>query len=158
QRIVGTATVILAPADRFRKLVDPLRVHGVRVAVRDASPLRMLRLDGGAAATGAADETLNPLPTLVVTPTPTPAPLAEGPQISLTTLPPLDVKFGFAAPRVDQTWGGNPIVMGGVRYAHGVGTHAWCRMTYAVPPNATTFQAIVGLSDEIKHCKEAAVS
>ncbi|MFI5367273.1 MAG: NPCBM/NEW2 domain-containing protein [Candidatus Binatia bacterium] len=43
-------------------------------------------------------------------------------------------------------------MMGGVGYAHGIGTHAWCRMTYTVPPTATAFEAIVGLSDDVRTC------
>jgi hypothetical protein len=74
----------------------------------------------------------------------------------LSTLTAADVQFGFAPPKVDRTWDGSPIVMGGVRYEQGLGVHGWCRMTYTVPANATAFQAIVGLSDDVHDCNAAA--
>ncbi|MFQ5667025.1 MAG: NPCBM/NEW2 domain-containing protein [Candidatus Binatia bacterium] len=158
QRLVRTATVILVPAARFRAVAAILQRRGLRVAERGTARFRMFRVDGGAAVTGVPNQDIKPLPTIVIPPTPTPIPLAPGPRISLTTLTPLEVTFGFAPPKIDRTWSGAPIVMGGVRYARGLGTHAWCRMTYAVPPNATAFQAIIGLSDDIRRCEVAAVT
>ena len=154
--LIGDATVILAPADRFRKVAAALQGEGVRVGER-GDAFRLLRLDAGAMATGVSDDEMQPLPTIVIPPTPTPIPLAAGPQILLTSLKPTDVTFGFAPPKIDRTWADTPIVMAGVTYAHGIGMHAWCRMTYAVPGRATTFQAIIGLSDEVRDCRAADV-
>jgi hypothetical protein len=98
----------------------------------------------------------------VINPRPPPLPvhlrLREGPKRLLTELEPMAVKFGFAPPKVDRNWDGGPIRMGGITYEHGLGTHAWCRMTYAVPAGATAFQAIVGLSDSVRGCEKAGVT
>lgn len=158
QRLIDKATLILAPAAEFRSVASVLQQRGARVAERGTPKFRLLRLDGGAAATGISDAALQALPTIVIPPTPTPIPLAGGPQVSLSTLTPFDVSFGFAPPKIDRSWSGDPIVMAGVRYDHGIGTHAWCRMTYPVPPNATAFQAIIGLSDDVRDCAAAAVT
>ena len=156
--LINDATVILAPAERFRKVAVALQAQGVRVAARGDGKLSVLRLDAGAAATGVSDDEVRPLATIVIPPTSTPVPLAAGPQISLTSLTPSHVAFGFAAPQIDRTWANTPLVMAGVPYAHGIGMHAWCQMTYAVPSGATAFQAIVGLSDEVHDCTAADVT
>jgi len=158
QGIIKTTTVLLAPATEFQRVAAIMQHRGVRVSERSSGNLRLLRLDAGAAATGIADQDIQPLPTIVLPPTPTPIPLSGGPHMSLTTMTPTTVTFGFAPPQIDHAWDGSPIVMGGVRYEHGIGTHAWCRMTYAVPPQATTFQAIVGLSDDVRECGAGAVT
>ncbi|MFI5365436.1 MAG: NPCBM/NEW2 domain-containing protein [Candidatus Binatia bacterium] len=158
QGIIKTTTVLLAPATEFQRVAAIMQHRGVRVSERSSGNLRLLRLDAGAAATGIADQDIQPLPTIVLPPTPTPIPLSGGPHMSLTTMTPTTVTFGFAPPQIDHAWDGSPIVMGGVRYGHGIGTHAWCRMTYAVPPQATTFQAIVGLSDDVRECGAGAVT
>jgi 4-amino-4-deoxy-L-arabinose transferase-like glycosyltransferase len=99
-----------------------------------------------------------PLPTLAIPPTPTPIALAPGERVALTELQATSVSFGFAPPRINQSWGGPPITMGGIEYERGIGVHAWCRMTYPVPSNAAELQAIVGLSDGIKECPKASVT
>jgi len=71
-------------------------------------------------------------------------------------LTPRGVEFGFEPPQFDRAWGGDDIVMRGVRYPRGIGVHAWTRLTYDVPDGATTFQSVVGLSDDV--CDEAAVA
>jgi hypothetical protein len=155
--LINDTTVLLAPADHFRKVAAVLQTEGARVAERGQGKIRVLRLDAGAAATGVPDEIVQPLATIVLPPTPTPIPLAAGPQILLTTLKPLDVAFGFAPPKIDHSWNDTPMVMAGVPYESGIGMHAWCRMTFAVPSGATAFQAIVGLSDEVRDCPAADV-
>ncbi len=156
--VIDDATVILAPAERFSRVAAALQAQGVRVAQRGGGVrYSLLRLDAGATATGVPDNALAPLATIVVPPTPTPIPLATGPQISLTGLTPTEVTFGFAPPKIDRTWADTPLVLAGVTYAHGIGVHAWCRMTYPVPPGATRFQAIIGLSDEVHDCDAADV-
>jgi hypothetical protein len=71
-------------------------------------------------------------------------------QVYVTELAPLKVEHGFAPPRPNATWQGEPIQMGGVTYLRGLGMHSWCRVTYAVPDGATHFQAIIGLSDHVR--------
>jgi alpha-galactosidase len=156
-RFVEKATVLLAPADRFRSAAALLQRRGVRVSERGTGRSQFFRIDAGAAATGVSDEDVKPLPTIVIAPTPTPIPLRGGPQVSLSALEPARVEFGFAAPQIDREWDNPPITLGGVRYDHGIGMHAWCRMTYAVPPNAVEFQAIVGIADKMRECPRAAV-
>jgi len=100
-----------------------------------------------------------PLPTLAIPPTPTPIALAAGERVSLTTLETTTVSFGFAPPRINQSWGGPPISVGGIEYGHGIGVHAWCKMTYAVPSNAVAFESIVGLAEDVKEgCTKASVT
>jgi hypothetical protein len=157
-RMLDEATVLLAPAERFRGVAAALQRLGVRVAERGSSSFRVLRLDAGAQATGVPDEEVEPLPTIVIPPTPTPVPLRGGPQISLTDLEPVKTDFGFAPPRVNRAWNGPEISLGGVTYDRGIGTHAWTRMTYEVPANATEFQAVVGLADSRGDCPKASVT
>lgn len=97
------------------------------------------------------------LPTIAMTPTPTPIALRSGPRQELTQLTAQNVKFGFAEPRIDKSWNGAPITMRGVEYARGIGVHAWAELTYPVPPNATELQAIVGLTDGARDCPRASV-
>ena len=157
RRVVEDATVILAPAARFRPLAIKLQAQGVRVTEHGENKSALLRLEAGTAAAGIGDDMLQPTPAMAIRPSPTPISLATGPQIPLTTLPATDVTYSFAPPQIDRTWAGTAILMGGVAYAHGIGMHSWCRMTYTVPPGATAFQAIIGLSDEVHECSAADV-
>src|ERR1051325_1013072 len=133
-----------------------LQRHGVRVSERGIPQLRIMRVDGGASAMGIRDDEV--LPTIVTPPTPAPLVLPPGPRISLSGQTPLEVTYGFAPPKVDRQFNDGPIVMRGVRYDHGLGTHAWCRMTYAVPDDALSFEAVVGLSDDVRDCALAPVT
>src|SRR5262249_9637026 len=157
QQLVKNETVLLAPALRFQKAAAAMQGKGMRVAERGTPAFRFIRVDGGAATTGVSDDDVKPLPTIVIPPTPTPIPLQGGPQISLSQLEARDIAFGFAAPRMDRAWDGGPIKMNGVVYEHGIGMHAWSRMTFIVPPNAKGLQAIVGISDTVKECTKASV-
>ncbi len=158
-RLSTTSTILLAPADYFRQVAAALQRKGTVVVERGTPEFRILRLEGGAATTGGG--AIPALPTPVIKPGPTPpAPLhlRGGPGRLLSGLKPVTVAFGFRPPRVDANWDGGPIRMGGVTYEHGLGTHAWCRMTYAVPGGATAFQTIVGLADEARTCEKGAVT
>ncbi len=161
QRLSTTATVLLVPADNFRLVAAALERRGVRVIERGTPQFHVLRFGGGGEAGGVGGQEIAALPTPVIKPRPTPPPpvhLREGPKQLLTDLKPTGVTFGFQPPKVDRNWDGGPIRMGGVTYEHGLGTHAWCRMTYAVPAGAAAFQAIVGLSDGIRWCEKATVT
>jgi hypothetical protein len=105
----------------------------------------------------AADAGSHALPTMNIPPTPTPITIRGGPRQALSELTASKVDFGFAAPRINKSWSGAPISMRGIEYERGIGVHAWTRMTYAVPPNAVEFQAIVGLTDIAKDCPRASV-
>jgi hypothetical protein len=158
QTLAATHTILLAPAERFKEIAAVLQQRGVRVARRGNERFRFFRLDAGATATGVPDEEMRPLPTIVILPTPTPVTLQSGPHIPLSGLEALDVSFEFAEPRMNRTWQGGPIRMGGHVYPQGIGMHAWTRMTYAVPPEAKALQAVIGLSDGIKECTKASVT
>jgi len=149
-------TILIGPAERFQKFAAVMQTYGARVAERGSNQLRILRIDGGATASGVPDEAVKPMPTIVIPPTPTPLPLRGGPQIALTDLQPRDVQFGFAPPNTDRDYNGQEIRMGGRPFSHGIGVHAWTRMTFDVPPRAATFQAVAGLSDSVKQCGAAA--
>lgn len=152
------STVFLAPAKHFKKVGQAMQASGLRVAEGGSPELRFLRIDAGAEATGVADAEVRPLPTIHVPPTPTPIALLTGSQVPLTDLEPQEVKFGFQEPDYRRNDSGHQIVMGGVSYASGIFTHAWMKMTYAVPAGARWFQAIVGIADAVKDCEQAAVT
>src|SRR5262249_48096745 len=161
QRLTTTARVLLAQADDFQRVAAALERKGVRVMERGIPEFHILRLDGGVKSAEAAGEEIEALPPPVLTPSPrarSPVHLREGPKRLLTDLEPTAATFGFQPPKVDANWNGGPIRMGGVTYEHGLGTHAWCRMTYPVPLGATAFQAIVDLSDDTRWCGRAAVT
>ena len=158
KELLPTTTILLAPAERFQHTTAALQQRGARAAELDRGRLRLLRFDGGEKVTGIPDTALSPLPTVIIPPTPTPIPLDEGPQVPVTDLQPLKIEYGFAPPEIDRAFGGGPLLLGGRRYARGIGTHAWCRMTYAVPPGAVAFQAVIGLADDVKECPAAMVT
>lgn len=77
--------------------------------------------------------------------------------VLLGTLSPTSVEFGFAPPKTDRAWDDLPLVMHGVQYARGIGMHAPCSMSYAVPAGAAEFRALVGVSDGVRQCGRADV-
>jgi 4-amino-4-deoxy-L-arabinose transferase-like glycosyltransferase len=77
--------------------------------------------------------------------------------VLLSTLEPTAVEFGFAPPKTDRAWDDLPLVMAGVQYARGIGMHAPCTMSYAVPPGAREFRSLVGVSDGVRQCGRADV-
>ncbi len=156
---VGRGTLLLAPADRFYNVAYALQEAGTTVVEKGPEDARFWRASLGGADTGGpvAAEVPRIVPRATPLPTPTPfvVPLRTGPQASLLTLEATKVEFSFAEPRLDQSLAGGPIVLGGVEYARGIGMHAWCRMTYPVPARATAFQAVVGLSRNVRDCAVA---
>lgn len=157
EQLARRGTLILGPSQYFRGVVGLLQERGLRAAEERIAGVIFLRFDRGAGATGVADDTLNVLPEVYVQPTPTPPRRRRGRKIWLTDLQPRAVAFGFAEPKINQTWNGQQVVMGGVPYERAIGTHAWTRMTYEVPPNAVVFESMVGLSDSILGCARASV-
>ena len=80
-----------------------------------------------------------------------------GREVPLTSLDALETSFGFEPPRLDQAWAGGPIRLAGVPYLHGIGMHAWCRMSFAVPEGAVSFRSLVGIDDSARGCDRALV-
>ena len=152
------STILFAPANEFGGVTRWLQRRGFRAAKRERAGVAILRADEGATATGIADDELPPLPP--PPPLPTPMPVTEhlGPTVSLTAARPLASEAGFAPARIDARWAGGPLVMGGVRYERGIGVHAWSKETYAVPPGAIDFEAVVGLDDDVSGCERASVT
>jgi len=149
-------TLLLVPAEPFRYAAFELQQQGLSVARVGDPEVELWRVEPAGRAGGQVTVEIASPPTPV--PTPPRIQLETGPQVQVSSLEPLEVRYGFEPPYVDQTWGGGPIVLGGVRYRHGLGMHAWCRMTYAVPEGATAFQAVVGLADSQRSCPAALVT
>ena len=82
---------------------------------------------------------------------------ADRGRVLLSTVTPTSVEFGFAPPKTDRAWDDLPLVMHGVQYARGIGMHAPCSMSYAVPAGAAEFRALVGVSDGVRQCGRADV-
>jgi 4-amino-4-deoxy-L-arabinose transferase-like glycosyltransferase len=82
---------------------------------------------------------------------------AEDEPLPLSTLTPTKVDCGFAPPKNDRAWDDIPLVLGAVQYTSGIGMHAPCTMSFAVPPGVEGFRSTVGLSDDVRHSKVADV-
>jgi hypothetical protein len=150
-------TLLLGPKTMFLEAAQQLQLQGLRVAERNAAGFRYYRIDGGARRTGIPDNQFRPMSKVTPPPTPAPIVLAEGPRLYLSDMKPNAVKFGFAEPRMDATWQGRPVVMGGIEYPKAIGTHSWTSMRFDVPKDAIALQAVIGLSDEIRACESASV-
>jgi alpha-galactosidase len=55
----------------------------------------------------------------------------------------------FGTPQVDKSVSGNPLTLGGVVHAHGVGTHAYSCVIVDLHGDATRFTSTVGIDDEV---------
>jgi hypothetical protein len=77
-------------------------------------------------------------------------PAATG--VPLSSITPLSRKFGYSEMRLNRTWGGSPILMGGKVYESGLGIHSPTTLRYSVPIGATSFQAIIGIDDDALAC------
>jgi len=156
-RMARDATILLAPATAFADVPAALEPRGLRVAAQSRAGLALLQIETTAGAPGAVSA---PVPR----PTPRPrasaphAPTPGGRRVWLSDLPSVDVSHGFLPPHMNRAWDGGAIEMDGVRYAHGLGVHAWTRMTFAVPAAATAFEAVIGLADDTRECEPAAVT
>jgi 4-amino-4-deoxy-L-arabinose transferase-like glycosyltransferase len=86
-------------------------------------------------------------------------PLAEaaGNPIPLGGLAPTNVDCTFAPPKMNRAWDDLPLVIDGVQYASGLGVHAPCAVSFAVPPDARGFEAMAGLSDDVRNRPRADV-
>jgi hypothetical protein len=158
ESVLKDHTLLFAPARTFGQISDALGKRGARVAKRPPENPWLLRVDLGPESTGVADAELAAPLEVSVGDSPASPKLTQGPRVYVTDLEPLKSSHGFAPPRFDRAWSGDPIQMGGVPYSRGIGVHAWCELTYPVPKDAVTFQAIVGISDQIESCGLAEVS
>jgi hypothetical protein len=156
-RMAREGTLLLGPRSLFSETARQLQSHGLRVVERDAAGFSYYRIDGGSKLTGVPDGELPPMPMVTPRPTPVRLTLSAGPTVYLSDRTADAVEYGFAEPRMNATWQGGRVVMGGVEYDKAIGTHAWTRIRFSVPADALVFQAIVGLSDEIRTCETASV-
>lgn len=77
--------------------------------------------------------------------------------VPLSSLPPLAADCAFAEPKMDRSFNGEPLILDGVQYAHGVGMHAPCAVSWAVPPGSTTLHALVGVAEQARACARGEV-
>jgi alpha-galactosidase len=74
-----------------------------------------------------------------------------------------DVKWssatsGWGSATIDNSVGGNPLVVDNASYARGIGTHAASIIEYVIPDGYDTFSALVGLDKEcIEHTDGATI-
>jgi len=150
------ASLILAPSKRFHTVAWALHRRGAHVVGRGSSHGGFWRVDRrGAQPPRDADGPPPEVPSEILFPTTFDRPRA--PQSPVDGANTLESTFGFAPPRIDTDWEGRPIVMGGVTYDHGIGMHAWTRMSLEVPAGASEFFTVIGLSDRVRDCEQALV-
>jgi len=155
QMLLNQSSLILAPSSRFSSVGIALTRRGYKVHKVSRGGFSFLYIGRGEpqAQAGvpawAAPEGAEPLRML---------PEWNGTKIWLDQLNPRNVRYEFAEPKANRTWNNAPIVMDDITYSHGIGTHAWCEMTYAVPEGALAFQAMIGFSDQVRNHPEVEVS
>jgi len=69
-----------------------------------------------------------------------------GEVVYLSDIPPIDEKTSFVEVKRDLSAKGEPLEVGGELYTKGLGTHAYTKMTFAVPPGKTRLAAILAPS------------
>lgn len=147
--VLDEADVVLAPESGLSAAGRALSAKGLevrRVALGEIAALRVtkaLRVPAVAAVPGDSGAHFVPLDT--------------APHVFLSALEPSRVDCPFAPPRMDASYDGSPIYVGGLQYAWGVGMHAPCEVSWAVPEDAAAFQAVVGLQPSARACPDAAV-
>lgn len=72
--------------------------------------------------------------------------------VYLSSLTPVRVEARFSPPKMDQSWSGGPLSVAGQKFERGIGFHASTIAEYAIPSNATYFQAVLGLDDDVRLC------
>ena len=157
-RMARDATILLAPARLFPDVEAALGQRDLRVVQQGGSGVRFLRIDGPFGVGTIPGGRLRHPRVRGPVAGPTPWAPATGSRTWLSAMRPTEVTYGFSAPQFDRAWGGGTIEMGGGTYRRGIGVHAWTRMTFPVPANATAFEAVIGLDDDTHECEPAAVT
>lgn len=134
-----SGTVVIGPLEPFAPAARRLAAMGYEVQPCAGTPARAWCIDR-------AERPVVSQPTLPV-----------GPEVPLSSLVALDTQVGFEPPRFDTAWVGGPIRLAGIPYEHGIGMHAWCRLTYPVPEGARYFRSLVGIDDSARECARALV-
>jgi hypothetical protein len=71
--------------------------------------------------------------------------LSDATPLSVTETPFFNLAWPF---KKDRSVGGNPLRIGGIRFAKGIGVHSRCRLVYHVPEGFQRFLAFIGIDDE----------
>jgi alpha-galactosidase len=80
-----------------------------------------------------------------------------GKDVLLSTLDLTRIVQGYGSPQADKSVGGNPLSIGGVSFAHGVGTHAISFWYIDLKNGSEHFHASVGVDDDMKTSPDASV-
>ncbi|MBI4915713.1 MAG: NPCBM/NEW2 domain-containing protein [Acidobacteria bacterium] len=72
--------------------------------------------------------------------------------VPLSSLAPARIDCPFAPPQMDRSFNGDPLVLDGIRYEHGIGMHAPCALSWRVPAGATGLHAVVGVAEQARGC------
>lgn len=76
--------------------------------------------------------------------------VAQAPQtVPLASLDLSAIKQGWGEPKANQSVDAHPLSIGGTRFATGLGTHATMRLKVELFGQAASFQAMVGVDDEV---------
>jgi alpha-galactosidase len=73
----------------------------------------------------------------------------EAKEVPLSSLDVGKIQQGYGSPQVDKSVGGNPLSIGGVKFAKGLGTHAISTFAIDLKKGATGFSASVGVDDDV---------
>ena len=147
------SALVLYPASRYQKAASRLARQSVFVFSRKVGSYAFLIVSSETEPYSSVFEsaTLPEIPEERLAP-PT-LPQASG--APLSSVVPIKHMYGFGAMRLNRTWAGAPFAIAGVSYQSGIGVHAPTTLTYAVPPGATSFQAIVAIDDDAAACGRA---
>lgn len=82
---------------------------------------------------------------------------ADGPQVYLSDRDWVSATSGWRTVLKDKAVSGNPIRVGGVQYAKGIGTHANSEIVYDLDPADVRFSAVIGIDDVQKNSVNSSV-
>ena len=82
---------------------------------------------------------------------------ADGPQVYLSDRDWVSATSGWRTVLKDKAVSGNPIRVGGVQYAKGIGTHANSEIVYDLDPADVRFSAVIGIDDVQKNSLNSSV-
>lgn len=71
-------------------------------------------------------------------------------QVALSNMDLTHVRQGWGSPMKNRSVDNRPLSIGGTSFANGVGSHAVCRIVIKLDGKATSFDAMVGVDDEVK--------
>ena len=150
EQVKRGSTLVLYPASRYQKAASRIAGKSVFMFSRNVGSYSFLVVTSKEEPYLAAFQKVI-LPELPVERLVPPV-LAQVPGVPLSSIVPLKRMYGFSEMRINRTWGGSPLAIAGALYQSGIGVHAPTTLRYAVPPGASSFQAIVGIDDDAAGC------